>query len=157
MQRHVPRRITIHHTAGRQAPQRTAQEKLQALQQFSQQRSPLGDGRIKEPWADVPYHFYIAVDGTVAEGRPVRFVGDSNTRYDLRGHIQIVLEGNFEEENPTAAQYENLWKLAYVLARHWRIEPEHIFGHKDHAQTACPGGVLYGWLPQLREHLAEHL
>ncbi len=157
MKRHVPRQITIHHTAGRHAPERTTADKLRALQQFSQERSTLEGGRIREAWADVPYHFYIAVDGTIAEGRSLRFLGDSNTRYDLRGQIQIVLEGNFEEELPTAPQYDSLWKLTYVLARQWRVAPEHIFGHKDHTQTACPGGALYQWLPQMRQHLAEHL
>ncbi len=129
----MPHQITIHHTAGRHAPERTAADKLRALQKFSQERSTLADGRVKQPWADVPYHFYIAVDGSIAEGRSLRFVGDSNTRYDLRGQIQIVLEGNFEEEVPTDAQYASLWKLTYVLARRWHVAPEHIFGHKDHA------------------------
>jgi N-acetyl-anhydromuramyl-L-alanine amidase AmpD len=157
MHRHSPRRITIHHTATRQAPQRSTADKLRALQRFSQQRSALADGRIKEPWADVPYHFYIGVDGVVAEGRALRFAGDSNTSYDLRGQIQIVLEGNFEEEQPSEAQFRSLWKLTWALVHQWRVAPEHIFGHKDHAPTACPGDVLYRWLPMMRDHLVEHL
>jgi N-acetyl-anhydromuramyl-L-alanine amidase AmpD len=157
MQRHLPRQITIHHTAVRQAPARGTAEKLRALQRFSQERSTLGDGRIKEPWADVPYHFYIGADGTIAEARPLGFVGDSNTPYDLRGQIQIVLEGNFEEESPTGAQYDALWRLTWALAREWRVAPEQVHGHRDHTATLCPGGVLYEWLPLLRRHLAEHL
>lgn len=157
MERHVPRRITIHHTATPQAPGRTTVDKLRALQRFSQERSPLADGRIKEPWADVPYHFYIAADGTIAEARELRFVGDSNTEYDLAGHIQIVVEGNFEEEQPSAAQYRSVGELTHALARRWRIAPGHVYGHRDHAQTACPGEALYNWLPELRKHLADHL
>lgn len=157
MQRHEPRRITIHHTATPQRPERPAADKLRALQRFSQERSPLADGRMKEPWADIPYHFYIAADGTIAEAREMRFAGDSNTRYDLDGHIQIVLEGNFEIEQPSAAQYTSLWQLTYSLARRWQVRPEEVFGHRDHVQTACPGEALYRWLPELRRHLAAHL
>lgn len=156
MERHVPRRITIHHTAAPQAPARPLVDKLRALQRFSQARSPLADGRIKEPWADLPYHFYVAVDGTVAEGRELGFVGDSNTPYDPAGHVQVVLEGNFENERPTRAQYESLWRLTHALSRRWRIPPEAVTGHRDHADTLCPGGALYGWLPTLRAHLAAH-
>lgn len=156
MERHVPERITIHHTAAPQAPARPLVDKLRALQRFSQQRAPLADGRVKEAWADLPYHFYVAVDGTVAEGRELRFVGDSNTPYDPTGHIQVVLEGNFEIEQPTRAQYESLWKLTYSLSRRWGIPPERVTGHRDHADTLCPGEALYGWLPLLRAHLAEH-
>jgi hypothetical protein len=157
MQRHTPRRITIHHTGTPQAAARTTADKLRALQRFSQERSALASGRIKEPWADVPYHFYIAVDGTIAEGREIGFIGDSNTDYDLRGHILIVVEGNFEQEFPTPGQYESLWKLTYTLARQWQIAPALISGHRDHAPTACPGRVLYAWLPSIRERLSETL
>lgn len=156
-ERHEPRRITIHHTATPQRPERPTAEKLRALQRFSQERSLLADGRVKEPWADIPYHFYIAADGTIAEGRDVRLVGDSNTSYDLVGHIQIVVEGNFEIEQPSAAQYASLRELTYSLAVRWGVRPEEVFGHRDHVQTACPGEALYQWLPHLRRHLAVHL
>src|SRR5690554_3695222 len=109
--RHIPRYITIHHTGTQQQPQRSIQEKLQALQQFSFSSGALGDGTPKHPWPDVPYHFYIAVDGSVAVGRELQYQGDSNTDYDLSGHALIVVEGRFDSDQLTPAQQEPLEKL----------------------------------------------
>jgi hypothetical protein len=154
MRKHVPSQITIHHTAVKQAPARTLADKLRALQKFSIERSPLANGRIKEAWADIPYHFYIAVDGAIGEGRPLQYVGDSNTPYDPSGHALIVLEGNFENEEPTPMQYQSLQKLVISIARQYHIAPDKISGHKDHAETACPGTNLYNLIPQLKQAVA---
>jgi len=154
MKPHVPRRITIHHTAGRQAPARSAAEKMRALQAFSQREDSLGDGRRKPAWPGVPYHFYVAVAGTVVEGRDVRFAGDSNTPYDPAGHLLVVVEGNFEEEDLTPEQRATLNRLVWSLARRWRIPADQIRGHRDFAETLCPGERLYRDLPRLRDYVA---
>ncbi len=70
MVRHIPTFITIHHTGTNQNLERSTQAKLKALQQFSYSEGVLGDGVTpKKPWGDVPYHYYIAADGSIAEGR----------------------------------------------------------------------------------------
>ncbi|MBA9077336.1 MULTISPECIES: peptidoglycan recognition protein family protein [Rufibacter] len=155
MKQHVPNRITIHHTATNQNASRTLEQKLKALQKFSMERSPLSDGRIKEPWADIPYHFYISVDGRIGEGRALQYVGDSNTPYDPTGHALIVLEGNFNKEQVTEAQYQSLLLLTKAIAKRWKIPAATISGHKDNATTACPGEALYNLLPKLREDVAS--
>jgi len=151
MKTHVPHRITIHHTAERQAPARSTAAKLQALQRFSQSEGTLGNGRPKRMWADVPYHLYVAVDGTVAEARPVRYVGDSNTPYDPTGHLLVVVEGNFEEEELSAAQRRTMDLLIPALARRYNVRPEDIAAHRDFAETLCPGRSLYAEIPRFRE------
>jgi N-acetylmuramoyl-L-alanine amidase len=150
MTRHKPSRITIHHTATRQAPARSLVEKMQALQRFSQREDSLADGRRKRQWADVPYHVYIAVDGEVAEGREWRYVGDSNTPYDPTGHFLIVLEGSFDTDTLTRSQRSALDLLVVTAARRWRIPRSRIGGHRDYAQTRCPGRNVYAELPRLR-------
>lgn len=150
MQEHSPSRITIHHTATRQNTSRTLTQKMQALQQFSQTESTLGDGRIKEPWADIPYHFYVDVDGVVAEGRSLNFAGDSNTPYDPSGHILIVLEGNFELEAVTPGQRRTLDLLVTEFANRYDVTADLIGAHKDFASTLCPGENLYDELPRIR-------
>ena len=117
------------------------------------ERSPLSDGRIKEPWADIPYHFYIAANGAIGEGRPLQYVGDSNTPYDPTGHALIVLEGNFNEENVSTEQKQSLKKLVIALARKYKISAPNLSGHKDHATTACPGNNLYDLIPEFKEWL----
>lgn len=155
MKAHEPRRITIHHTATRQAPSRPLADKMQALQRFSQREDSLADGRRKRQWADVPYHMYIAVDGEVAEGREWRYVGDSNTPYDPTGHFLIVLEGSFDSDTLTSAQREALDALVMAAARRWRIPPERIAGHRDYAPTRCPGRNVYSELSRIRARVAS--
>lgn len=150
VKKHTINRITIHHTAVNQNYKRTLRQKLKGLQKFSQERSPLSDGRIKEPWADIPYHFYIDVHGTIGEGRELQYAGDSNTPYDPTGHALIVLEGSFDKEVLTEKQYTSLKKLVVALATEYKVSPDKISGHKDHAQTGCPGNNLYALIPELK-------
>jgi N-acetyl-anhydromuramyl-L-alanine amidase AmpD len=149
MKRHTPTRITIHHTATPQKPDRSLRDKMQALQNFSQNAGTLGNGRPKLAWPDVPYHYYIAANGEVAEGREVQFVGDTNTEYDPTGHALVVLEGNFEVEQPTEAQLASLRRMIAWLAARYRVSPDRIGGHKDFASTLCPGKNLQSKLPEL--------
>jgi hypothetical protein len=149
MKRHTPGRITIHHTATPQKPERTLKDKLQALQKFSQHPGTLGNGKAKPAWPDVPYHYYLAANGEVAEGREVKFVGDTNTEYDPTGHVLVVLEGSFEEEQPTEAQLASLRKMIAWLTARFRVPMEKIGGHKDFADTLCPGKNLHKLIPDL--------
>jgi hypothetical protein len=85
MKRHTPTRITIHHTATLQKPERALKDKMQALQRFSQSAGTLGNGKPKLAWPDVPYHYYIAANGEVAEGRIGLFAHDIDIDCHLRG------------------------------------------------------------------------
>jgi hypothetical protein len=151
MREHRIERITIHHTATRQDPARSLGEKLRGLQAFSQRDDSLGDGRKKPAWADVPYHYYIAVDGSTGEARSWRYVGDSNTPYDPTGHLLIVVEGNFEDEQLTEPQMRALESLVLSFARRFGVPGERLGAHKDYASTRCPGKNLYAELPRLRQ------
>ncbi len=157
MQQHTPVRITVHHTATQPNAGRTLSKKLQSLQRFSQSSERLADGRLKVAWADVPYHFYIDATGGIGEGRAVRFVGDTNTRYDPSGHIGIVLEGNFEDAPPAPQQVEALVSLLVNLATTHNISPDVIAGHKHYAQTLCPGKHLAALLPDIRRDVERAL
>ncbi len=150
MKLHKPEFITIHHTGMPQKPELSIEKKLQALQNFSQKDSPMADGSIKKAWADVPYHFYIATNGKIAEGRNINFQGDSNTNYNLEGHVLIVVEGDFNNEKVLPQQWESLKKLISYISREYDISRNAISGHKDQAETSCPGNNLYQKLPQLR-------
>jgi hypothetical protein len=150
MTAHTPHYITIHHTATRHNPKRSIAEKLRGLQAFSQREDKLATGKIKPAWPDVPYHFYIACNGRIAEGRDLRFVPNTNTSYDPTTHITIVLEGNFEEEIPTSGQMSSTRALVTWLAKEFNVAAEKIGGHKDYTGTACPGKNLYSKLEELR-------
>jgi len=153
MRPHEIDRITVHHTAWNQQPDRALDDKLQALQRFSQSEEEVAPGRMKEAWADIPYHFYIDVHGRVAEARSVRYAGDTNTDYDPSGHLLIVLEGNFEEDEPTPEQLASLERMLVWGVSRWGIPAERVDGHDDHASTLCPGRNLKRHLPALRQAL----
>lgn len=155
MQEHTPHYITIHHTASLQKEKISIEKKMQNLQNFSQSESRLATGKNKPAWPDVPYHYYIAVDGQIAEGRDIRYAGDTNTDYDPSGHALIVLEGNFEEEQPSGKQLTSLLELVAWLSANYEIPPSKVKGHNDYAATACPGSNLKKLLPSLREKLLK--
>lgn len=146
--------ITIHHTAYPQKPQLALEKKMQNLQSFSQTANKLDSGKEKPAWGDIPYHYYVAADGQIAEGREIDFAGDSNTNYDPAGHALIVLEGNFQNETPAAEQVESLEKLVFWLARKYKVSPSAVKGHNDYAATGCPGVNLKNLLEPLRVKLA---
>lgn len=148
--RNEPRFITIHHTATLQKPSVPLALKMRNLQAFSQREDGLDTGKLKPVWFDIPYHFYIAADGQIAEGRKLKFVGDTNTEYDPTGHALIVVEGSFNKEQPTPAQLASLRQLVAWLSNRYKIPPEAIKGHDDYAKTACPGENLKKVLPDLR-------
>lgn len=149
--------ITIHHTATPQNFERDPGQTLRNLQAFSQREDVLGNGKRKPAWADVPYHFYIAPNGVIVEGRDLGFQGDTNTRYDLHGQAQVVLEGNFMEEQPTAEQFASLHKLVIALCRQHDVPADRIRTHRDRAegQTSCPGDALQSEMEGLREAVGE--
>jgi hypothetical protein len=102
-------------------------------QQFHQERG----------WADLAYHFLVDGEGNVYQGRPVEAIGDTGTEYDPAGHFLVCCEGNFNEQQITAAQLEALVDMLAWAADEFAVSPETISGHRDWAQTSCPGDDLY--------------
>lgn len=155
MKPHTLRHITVHHTASPQKAGVPLEKKMQGLQNFAQSKGRLAGGATKPAWPDVPYHYYIAADGRIAEGRDLKFVGDTNTDYEPAGHALVVLEGNFEKEQPSPAQVESLRALAAWLSAEYGLPATEIKGHSDYASTACPGRNLKKALPTLRQEVAR--
>ncbi len=155
VKKHAIRFITVHHTATKQKPEVSIEKKLQNLQAFSQRDDKLASGKLKPAWFDVPYHYYIATDGRIAEGRKIKYVGDTNTEYDPTGHALIVVEGSFNTEEPTKAQIESLKKMIDWLAQKYRVPATNLKGHDDYAKTACPGEKIKDLLPEFRQSLNQ--
>jgi hypothetical protein len=149
--RHSISRITLHHGGVKSNPGRTLEDKLRGLQAWSQRADKLASGKDKPAWPDIPYHYYIDVSGRVGEARPVHFAGDTNTEYDPAGHLLIVLEGDFNQEEVGAAQYSALLQLGQWCAWSWGVPVEKIGAHDDYSsQTSCPGKNLKALLPAMK-------
>jgi hypothetical protein len=131
-------RITIHHQGETWKDGTDPEAYLRRLQQWS---------RLTKRWSDIPYHYVIAPDGRIYAARPLSQAGDTNTEYDPRGHALIMLVGNFEEQQPTAAQLSAAVDLTAWLAREHHLGLDAIASHKDYSQqTVCPGRNLYAYL-----------
>jgi len=133
---HVPVRITVHHEGTRLEKTADAAKKIKNIQSW-------GMGKDRN-WTDVPYHYFIAPDGTVYEGRNPNTVGETNTEYDPTGHLLICCLGNYEEQEFTAEQLDALTRLIAWACTQYNISYETIASHRDYSkQTTCPGRNLY--------------
>ncbi len=110
-------------------------------------------------WPDLAYHFIVGKDGKVYEGRPYTAVGDTATSYDPTGHFLIVVEGNFDHDQPNAAQLEMLARMIAWASAQFDVPVDEIAGHRDYAGTTCPGANLYAKIVDgsLAERAAEIL
>lgn len=133
---HVPVRITVHHEGTRLEATADAAKKIAAIQRWG-----MGPDR---KWADIPYHYLIAPDGRIYEGRNVFTAGETATEYDPSGHLLITCLGNLEEQEVPEAQLASLVRLIAWCNRRYNIPPDSLATHRDHSkQTTCPGKNLY--------------
>jgi hypothetical protein len=132
--RQTPRFVTIHHAGEVWKEGTDPVKKIQALQAW---------GQREKKWPDLPYHFLVAPDGRIFEGRDVRYEPESNTKYELKGNVGVMLWGNFEEQRVSRQQLEAAVRLTAWLCSEHGIEAGTVRTHQDVAQTACPGKDLY--------------
>lgn len=135
---HVPVRITIYHEGEFLNPDSSSADKILKTQIW-------GMGKDRN-WSDIPYHFLIDLRGNVFEGRNVYTAGETNTTYDPSGHLLITAMGNFEEQKISDEQLNSMINLIAYCCDRYQIAPETIKGHKDYAETLCPGKDLYRYL-----------
>lgn len=130
---HTLDKLTLHHSATAHSAGDDLGEKLRRMQIW---------GERDRNWWDIPYHFIIDIDGSVYEARDYRYVGDTNTGYDPSGHFLVNCYGNYNEQVPNEAQVDAIVNLFAWAAAKYDIDPSAIYGHRDLAQTSCPGDNL---------------
>jgi len=135
---HTPVRITVHHEGTRLEKTDDAAKKIAAIQKWG-----MGPDRN---WIDIPYHFLIAPDGTIYEGRNVNTVGETATEYDPTGHLLITCLGNYEQQEVPREVITSLTQLIAYCSKKYNIPVETLTTHKDNSkQTNCPGKNLYAY------------
>jgi len=134
---HTPLRITVHHEGGKiLSDTASGATRLKNIQTWC-----MGPDR---KWTDIPYHYLIAPDGTVYEGRNPLTVGETNTEYDPTGHLLICFLGNYEQQAFTPHLQDVLTRLIAQLCIQYHVSPETISTHRDHSKmTTCPGKNIY--------------
>ncbi|QLL08792.1 peptidoglycan recognition protein family protein [Mycobacterium vicinigordonae] len=134
---HTPNRLTLHHAgvvlgANSNAPGRFRQD-----QRYHQDQ--LG-------WIDIAYHLGIDRDGNIYQLRDPGIEGDTATDYDTTGHFLVICEGDFNEETVSPAQVRGIATAFAWAAQTYRIATGTLKGHRDFAETSCPGTNLYAQL-----------
>lgn len=134
---HTITRMTLYHEAVVLGDNRNAPGRLRQDQRYHQDK--LG-------WVDIAYHVGIDRDGNIYELRAPQIAGDTATDYDTTGHFLVLCEGDFDKEVVSETQLHGA-----ALAFAWATQTFHVAtgtlaGHRDLAQTSCPGTNLYAHL-----------
>ncbi len=160
-----PKGIVIHHTAVEEKylPRVRAVPSLNRIRNIQHGHQTDNRQRYRPPplkgqlWGDFAYHYYIGVDGKIIKGRDIAYEGDSNTNYTMTQLLLVVLEGNFDIEQPAKEQLASLDQLVPWLAAQYGIDPEQITPHDGHVNTNCPGLYLKKYLGELKKKTADAL
>lgn len=139
--RHTPRFVMLHHAGVRWTADRDPVEFIRNMQSWGKRRPDIEQPPRNTYWPDLPYHFLIAPDGRIFEGRSLNYEPESNTKYELAGHLGVELMGNFEVQRPSPEQVESAVRLVAWLLAKFDLTPEAITTHAKVAkgQTSCPG------------------
>ncbi|PWS42594.1 N-acetylmuramoyl-L-alanine amidase [Streptomyces sp. ZEA17I] len=144
-------------------------------------RSVQNDHVEKDGWDDIGYNFLVDRCGTIYEGRAGgvgRSVLGAHTKGFNADTVGIAAIGDFG----AGAEVPEPMMDALVELAAWKLRPgadplatvelvstnaesrfdegqvarlNVISGHRDSFETRCPGDVLYGLLPELRERVAR--
>jgi hypothetical protein len=152
--------LTVHHTAVPAKPGVETAVKLRAFQQQMQSGYWVDMPSLRKHifLGDIPYHYYISVQGDVAEGRELEFAAYSNTQYrtPIVNHVTVTLEGDFQTQKPSAEQISSLIELLTSLAKEYSVPLNHISYHAAVAETDCPGRYLIQKWPDIVEALKSN-
>jgi hypothetical protein len=157
--KHTPKWITIHHAGVLWTNSQDPAQFVRNMQAWGKKRPEIEKPPRNTYWPDLAYHFLIAPDGRIFEGRPVEYEPESNTKYSLAGNIGVEMMGDFERQRPSPAQLESVVRLTTWLMQEHHIQLENVRSHRDAApgQTSCPGRDFYRYLEdgQFKRWVAE--
>jgi N-acetylmuramoyl-L-alanine amidase len=134
---HTITRMTLHHEAVVLGDNRNAPGHLRQDQRYHQDQ--LG-------WIDIAYHVGVDRNGNVYELRSTEIAGDTATDYNTTGHFLVLCEGDFDQEAVSEAQLQAAALAFAWAAQNFRVASNTLAGHRDLAQTSCPGANLYAHL-----------
>lgn len=143
--KHMPRYITLHHAGVLWTNRQEPEQFIRNMQAWGKRRPEIEQPPRNTYWPDLPYHFLIAPDGRIFEGRPVEYEPESNTKYELAGNLGVEMMGDFNQQRPSPAQLESAVRLTAWLADQHKIGLDDIRTHRDAApgSTTCPGDDFY--------------
>ncbi len=145
-------RFAIHHTDG--ATLGDAEARMRSIQQFHM---------VTRGWCDIGYHFLVAYDGRVFEGRELDSLG-AHVGAENPNNVGISFIGCFDPDlsrcaaglAPNRPSDISLASAANVIrvitaAYGFRATRTNTRGHREHAgaATTCPGDTLLSLIPTI--------
>jgi len=90
---------------------------------------------LQNGWSGIGYHFFVAKNGMIYEGRPIDTIGAHCLNYNSYS-IGICAEGDYETDTMPDLQKASLKELLQNLQK---LYPDcEIKGHKELNDTKCP-------------------
>ncbi|KAM3875326.1 peptidoglycan recognition protein 5 [Diretmus argenteus] len=134
-------RVVIHHTALKNCNGfRECVEQLVNIQTMHM---------TERDFDDIGYNFLVGGDGTVYEGRGWGVIG-AHSKGNNHDSVGIALMGNFNNDTPSPEAMSSVKQLLRSGVSGGFLHPEFtLLGHRDLANTECPGRKLYAALPRL--------
>jgi hypothetical protein len=129
--------MTLHHEAVALGENRNAPGHLRQDQRYHQDQ---------HGWIDIAYHVAVDRNGNLYELRSTDIAGDTATDYDTTGHFLVLCLGDFDHETVSEAQLHGTALVFAWAVQNFGITSGTLAGHRDLAQTSCPGANLYAHL-----------
>ncbi|WP_116044254.1 peptidoglycan recognition protein family protein [Amycolatopsis palatopharyngis] len=161
VENHVPNYIVVHHTV---EPGNTDDYSL--ARAFAISRSIQNFHMDTRGWIDSGQQFTNSRGGHITEGRHrsleilregIRHVQGTNVANNNSQVIGIENEGLYTQVDVPQRLWDSLVQLVAYMAYQYGVPTMNIKGHRDFNSTECPGGILYGRLPELRREVAQVL
>lgn len=129
--------VVIHHTAG------TLHDNINGI-------AKIHFGEHK--WSTIGYHFFIDGNGVIYKLKPDNEIAPHSYHYN-ENSVAICLAGNFNEYEPTRAQWEAVKKLTRQILTKYNLTPFDVYKHGelDGNKTECCGNMFD--IKKLREEL----
>lgn len=135
---HTITRMTLHHAGVVLGDNRIAPARLRQHQHFHQ---------AERGWIDIAYHVGIDLNGNIYELRTPKLAGDTATDYDPTGHFLVFCDGDFDQQPISEAQLNSAALVFAWATQTFQVASDTIAGHRDFAETTCPGANLYAHIP----------
>ncbi|MGP3979564.1 peptidoglycan recognition protein family protein [Streptomyces sp. KR80] len=158
---HVPTYVVVHHTVN---PGNSNDYSLKHAKKICRDIQNLH--MDTNGWADTGQQFTISRGGYALEGRHqsldvvrggTQHVQGANVANHNSEVIGIENEGLYTNVDVPDALWDSLVDLVAWIVAQYKRPVKNIMGHRDFNSTECPGDVLYGRLPELRDEVAGRL
>lgn len=129
--------VVIHHTAG------TLNDNINGIAKIH-----FGDHK----WSTIGYHYFINADGVVFQLKPENEVAPHSFHYN-ENSVAICLAGNFNNYEPTKAQWTAVVLLTRQIVEKYGLTPSDVYKHGELRgnNTECCGKMFN--IEKLKEEL----